>query len=249
MDAAKGELETSTLGSVESAHDVSANDLAMMDDDIWSQFFSTNLSDLIADDLDWTLLAADRGHEDGSLRFLESFTRNTGFLDSFDCLTVEERTLAYTAFTTKLAASVMPGDDLLIKSHAIVTLIKETVETKPRNNPVTLTWTPVLETLCMDFFSPYKIRLWLELYFAIWHPNVNYMHRPTFAPRSSKPSLIGAMCIIGALVSPIESDRDSARVWMNSVEEMVFRDDDVCYDGERSTSFPSAQRLQAVQAM
>lgn len=102
--------------------------------------------------------------------------------------------------------------------------------------------------MCVDFFSPQNIRLWLDLYWAIWHPNVNFMHRPTFEIERSKPCLLSAMCIVGALVSPNESDQASARLWMNSVEEVVFRDDDVCY-AQQNRSFPSSGRLQAMQAM
>ena len=228
--------------------DASTAWIPLADDDLWSQFLDTSLPDLIADDLDWSLLTKGSESEKPSLGFLESFTRNTGFLDSFDCLTFEERMVAYNTFITQ----PMPesrADDLLLKSHEIVSLVRETVETKPRNNPVLFDWSPALETLCMDFFSPKHICLWLELYWAIWHPNVNYMHRATFNGKTSKASLVAAMCTIGALVSPNENDRDSARVWMNCVEEVVFRDDDVCYDGERSVLFPTFDRLQAIQSM
>ena len=223
--------------------------LGNMDDEAWSLFLNTSLPDIITDDFDWMMLAAGCGAEERSLRFLESFTRNTGFVHSFDCLTLEERTLAYTTFLSRLAISETPDDGLLLKCHEIVRLIRETVEVKPRNNPITLNWSTILEDDCMKFFSPQQIRLWLEMYWAIWHPNVNFMHRPTFNPRSMKPPLVAAMCVIGALVSPNQADQDSARLWMNSVEEMVFRDDDVCYNGERSSSFPTAGRLQALQAM
>jgi hypothetical protein len=225
------------------------SELGMLDDETWSLFLNTSLPDFNAEDFDWTLLTSGDQTEEHSLRFLESFTRNTGFLDSFDCLTTEERIAAYTTFTTRKSATLVVGDDLRLKSHEIVTLIKEAIDVKPRNNPVKLTWSQVLETVCMDFFSPQHIRLWLELYWAIWHPNVNYMHRPTFDARTSKASLLAAMCIIGALVSPSESDRQSARLWMDSVEEMVFRDDEVTYDGKRSREFPTLERLQAMQAM
>ena len=226
-----------------------ASALEIMDDEAWSNFLSTNLPDIIADDFDWTMLSAGLEKEEQPLRFLESFTRNTGFVHSFDCLTPHERNLAYTTFKSRPTVTEILGNELLLKSHELVTLVRETVEVKPRNNPVALNWSPVLEEMCLDFFSPQKLRLWLELYWAIWHPNVNFMHRPTFDVRSAKSSLVATMCIIGALVSPCHSDQESGRLWMNSVEEMVFRDDDVCYDGGRSRSFPTAGRLQALQAM
>lgn len=228
--------------------DVSANWITMADEDLWSKLLDISWRDLIVDDLDWSMLMADTERERLTLRFLESFTRNTGFLDSFDCLTFEERIGAYNTYISRSTRDV-PADNLLPKSQEIITLIRETVRVKQRNSPVSLEWDSGLEALCIDFFSPQHIRLRLELYWAIWHPNVNYMHRPTFDASTSKPSLVAAMAIIGALVSPDETDRDNARIWMNCVEEMVFQDDDVCYDGERSPFFPTIQRLQAMQSM
>ena len=248
-DPAVTEQELPLVTEPSASTDSFPNGLGLLEDETWSLFLNTSLPDFTAEDFDWTLLASGYQAEQHSLRFLESFTRNTGFLDSFDCLTAEERTTAYTVFTERLCATMIAGDDLSLKSHEIVTLLKEAVEIKPRNNPVKLTWSQVLEILCMEFFSPPKIRLWLDLYWAIWHPNVNYMHRPTFDARTSKASLLAAMCIIGALVSPNELDRESAQLWRDSVEEMVFRDDEVTYDGQYSNTFPTLERLQAIQAM
>lgn len=124
--------------SVDAASEI--GDLGLMDDDLWSKFFSKNLSELMADDLDWTSLATERKHEERSLRFLESFTRNTGFLDSFDCLTPADRIMAYETFTSRAAPSKSTDYGLRAKSFEIVSLIQEAIEVKPRNNPITLTW-------------------------------------------------------------------------------------------------------------
>ena len=220
----------------------------MVDDDLWSQFLSTALSEYSVEHLDADMRIPERPLEQGSLGFLESFTSNTGLLNSFDCLTHDERSTAYAAFLER-SVLALPGTDLMLKSHEIVMSIKDVVQTKPRNSPIALTWSPSLEAVCVNFFSPRNIYLWLELYWAIWHPNVNYMHRPTFDVACCKAALLVAMSIMGALVSPEGSDRERARLWMNCVEEMVFQDDDVCCNAQRSSDSPASGRVQAMQAM
>jgi hypothetical protein len=88
-------------------------------------------------------------------------------------------------------------DRLILITHQILVLVKEVVTVKPRNSAVELAWSPVLEKMCIQFFSPVNLRRFLELYWAIWHPNVNFMHQPTFDPASSKPVLIASMAVIG----------------------------------------------------
>ena len=248
-----------------------AESLAALSSQGLYDYLGANLHDFMADELGWPKEILSSGQEAISLRFLESFTRNVGFNSSFDCGTNAQRSLARSTFASRLeveqslqhpalpqlgsiseiqSASYGRGS-LALKSHEIVSLVKEVVQVKPRNSAVALSWTPVLERICMDFFSPQHLRLYIELYWAIWHPNVNFMHRPTFDPRKAKAVLVAAMCIIGACVSSDASDNENAKVWFSCVEEMVFRDDDFCYDDEReedARTFPSDSRIQSVQA-
>lgn len=88
-------------------------------------------------------------------------------------------------------------DPLMIKVHQIIVLVKEVVTTKPRNSVVTVDWSPSLEHKCLEFFSPMNVRKFLELYWTIWHSNVNLVHRPTFDPATASPTLLAAMAVMG----------------------------------------------------
>ena len=88
-------------------------------------------------------------------------------------------------------------DPLSLKTHQILRLIKDIVTVKPRNSSVTLDWSPGLQESCLHFFSPTNLRKYLGLYWAIWHPNVNFVHRPTFDPETAKPAVVATMAVIG----------------------------------------------------
>lgn len=92
------------------------------------------------------------------------------------------------------------NDPLSLKTHEILLLIEEVVTIKPRNSSVTLDWSSALKDACLQFFSPTNIRRFLGLYWAIWHPNVNFVHRPTFDMLAAKPTLLAAMALIGELI-------------------------------------------------
>jgi hypothetical protein len=111
--------------------------------------------------------------------------------------TMERLDSASTLDSTSLTRHLSSYDPLTIKTHQIFILVKEVVTVKPRNSAVTLGWSPVLEQMCLRFFSPTNIRKFLELYWAVWHPNVNFVHRPTFNPVSSKSILLASMALIG----------------------------------------------------
>lgn len=93
------------------------------------------------------------------------------------------------------------GDPLSLKTHEILLLIEEVVTIKPRNSAVTLDWSASLKNSCLQFFSPSNLRRFLGMYWAIWHPNVNFVHRPTFDPVSAKPALVAAMALMGRPLS------------------------------------------------
>ncbi|GAD95994.1 hypothetical protein PVAR5_4643 [Paecilomyces variotii No. 5] len=132
-------------------------------------------------------------------------------------------------------SQVWLDNPLSLKTHEILLLVKAVVEVKPRNSSVHLNWSPALEKECLQFFSPPKLCKFLGLYWAIWHPNVNFVHRPTFDPMSAKPTLLAAMALIGASVSPSQTDNENARVWFDCVEEIVFTDEDFNSDLMYST--------------
>lgn len=162
-----------------------------------------------------------------SLHFLDRFTSCTGFVETFDCGTQEQREQVVTKVELEVAyeqhqpelpretsigidiGSTLPQqwllDPLSLKTHQILLLVKEIVTLKPRNSVVTLEWTPATEEACLKFFSPTNLRRFLELYWAIWHPNVNFVHRPTFNPVSASSTLLAAMAMIGRIFPPFPS--------------------------------------------
>ncbi|KAK4117941.1 hypothetical protein N657DRAFT_685618 [Parathielavia appendiculata] len=123
-------------------------------------------------------------------------------------------------------------DPVVIKLQQVVLLVKKVVTTKPHDRTITINWSAALEHRCRQFFSPPRFAKFIELYWSVWHPNVNILHRPTFDTASSKPILLAAMALIGSCVSPDPVDIEDARMWFNCVEEMVFTDDDFCRDIE-----------------
>lgn len=156
-----------------------------------------------------------------TFHFLDNFTRKSGLVDSFDCGTLEQRVHVETSHrsveghvtrTTELVEIVhLNGsfmnppraqpldlhDPLIIQTHRILLDIKEVVTVKPRNSVVELEWSTVLEQSCIQFFSPHNLRKYLALFWHIWHPNVNFVHRPTFDPATSKSILVACMALIG----------------------------------------------------
>ncbi|EXJ69403.1 uncharacterized protein A1O5_07439 [Cladophialophora psammophila CBS 110553] len=106
----------------------------------------------------------------------------------------------------------------------IVSRIKEVVMVKPRNSIVNLNWASHVEDACLEFFSPTNISRFLNLFWAGWYPNWPVIHKPTFALPTTMDILIAAMVVIGACLSPDQSEVDHARVWFNAIEEIVFTD-------------------------
>ncbi|KAF5597360.1 C2H2 transcription factor [Fusarium pseudoanthophilum] len=211
-----------------------------------------------------------------TFHFLDNFTRKSGLVDSFDCGTFEQRTeveawhrsgeghVIQTAelqeplyLNSSLRDIPRPQpldlhDPLIIQTHQILLDIKEVVTVKPRNSVVELEWSTILEQTCIQFFSPRNLRKYLALFWHIWHPNVNFVHRPTFDPVTSKSILVACMALIGASVSPNKTDNEHAKIWFNCVEEIVFTDDDFCNDplnNQDTLLLSPIQNISKIQAL
>ncbi|KAL4964993.1 FTFMHR domain-containing protein [Aspergillus stella-maris] len=104
------------------------------------------------------------------------------------------------------------------QSHSIVSQIKSVSQ----NSPITPPWTSHLEKTCNLFFSPRNIVRFVEIYWTAWHPHYPVIHKPTFSISTTPVHLLASMCIMGALFSPNENDKISARIWLNGVEELIF---------------------------
>lgn len=153
-----------------------------------------------------------------SFQFLDKMTSSTGLAYSFDCGTPEQREHVLSmvlrgvesenetsqesqsdAPFTEIEALNWLDDPISLKTHQIMLLVKDIVTVKPRNSAVTLDWSPSLQQTCLQFFSPANLRKFLGLYWAIWHPNVNFVHRPSFDPASAKPAALATMTLLGTL--------------------------------------------------
>ena len=151
-------------------------------------------------------------------KFLYNFTSRTGLSSTFDCGSLAQRQHVLALLSEKhyiaqetvfsLAENTINDaenttswlfDPLVMKIHDIVVRLKEIVINKPRNSSIDLSWTPISEQQCLAFFSPSNIRGFLASYWAVWHPNVNFVHKPTFDPTNSKSCLLAAMVVIGML--------------------------------------------------
>lgn len=113
-----------------------------------------------------------------------------------------------------------------IRSHEILVGIKQTV-TSRRSSPVSniVCWSKFLETACSEFFGPENLLRFLSYYWALWYPNWPTIHRPSCDPASIPFRLLASMALIGASLSTQTTDRESAKLWFDIVEEMVFSDE------------------------
>ncbi|KAL6705436.1 hypothetical protein ACN47E_006701 [Coniothyrium glycines] len=185
--------------------------------------------------------------------FLEKFTRAKGFVRSFECGSDERRmsvtvpakiteslfscmnvdptsywmdlTQAVLGFGEEEVADDASIETSMLQTHQIVTQIREAVMDGGRHSLAGFTWSSSLETICFEFFHPSKIQKYLTLFWYCWYPNWPVIHRPSFQGRFADSTLIAAMAILGACLSPEERELVTAKLWLNVVEEIVFGHD------------------------
>ncbi|KAF5616784.1 C2H2 transcription factor [Fusarium tjaetaba] len=209
-----------------------------------------------------------------SFDFLSIFTNKTELIHSFDCGSHRDRLKVVSEFSrnepeaaehqspdntidsNSLVSAVnqnqITQEPLTLRTYEILLQMKSAFDSKPKNSCITQEWSFVMEQQCLEFFSPKRIRKYLALYWEIWHPNINFIHRPTFDPMSCKLGLMAAMLVIGASVSPNPSDLDQAKQWYSPVEEIVFTDQEFLKDrNAEDNTIPLAYNssLSEIQAM
>ncbi|RSL83513.1 hypothetical protein CEP51_004468 [Fusarium floridanum] len=189
----------------------------------------------------------------GSFDFLYTFTSLTGIVQSFDCGTLSQRTQTVTEFlqdeAARQAKTALFNDPLITMTRKIVAEIHDLSTSNVRRSAAMKDYSSTTEQSCLQFFSPLHLRKFLALFWNIWHPNCPYIHRQTFDPTTAKPSLVAAMVITGACVSPEPTDNELARTWFNSVEEMVFSDDAFCDDAPYCPLVNPVQGIDKIQAL
>ncbi|KAE8366593.1 hypothetical protein BDV27DRAFT_170620 [Aspergillus caelatus] len=84
------------------------------------------------------------------------------------------------------------------------------------------TWSPQVEKDCIRFFSPNNVERFIRIYWTAWHPHYPVIHKPTFSIASAPAHLTAAMAVMGACFSQSPNDNHNVKLWLNSVEEMVF---------------------------
>ncbi|KAI9036513.1 transcription factor domain-containing protein [Aspergillus affinis] len=114
------------------------------------------------------------------------------------------------------------SDPLLPINEEIVQILRSVISTKQNTHIIKIDWTPAVQETCSSFFAPQNIRRFLEYFWSLWYPSCPIVHRPLFDLDTAHPTLICVMVIIGACLSPRDNDGRNARMWMDSVEELVF---------------------------
>lgn len=114
---------------------------------------------------------------------------------------------------------------LSTKCYQIINEIRQAVINKNQDSIITISWTDSLNALSYEFFHPVKVERFLALFWSCWHPNWPVVHRPTFDPVTSQLGLLMAVLLIGACLSTDQRDRAIASIWLNTVEEIVFRNE------------------------
>lgn len=145
-----------------------------------------------------------------NLNFLDNFTKQNGLINSFDCgdLKMRQDALVSAMAHAELVVASSPtvSDEAQTPStiasvcEEIVSLIEEVAIIKPRNSAVDVVWSDQMRKACSQFFNPLRLLQNIQLYWLVWHPNVNIIHHATFNITSSKVVLIAAMSVIGTLI-------------------------------------------------
>ncbi|GFG07768.1 hypothetical protein IFM61392_05026 [Aspergillus lentulus] len=132
------------------------------------------------------------------------------------------------------------GDIPVHKADEITEHLRRTITTKSDKTIIKLDWSPAVQQSCSDFFSASNMRRFLEYFWSLWYPNCPIVHRPSFDLETARTALLCVMLIIGACLSPHEGDAQAAKMWLDSVEEMVFNDEAFM---EKETSDTSSGQL------
>lgn len=149
--------------------------------------------------------------DDFDLTFLDNFTKQTGLVNSFDCGPLSLR-LECLAFATSASSVFNDSEDsthLIRKCQEIINLIQEVASVRYRNSSVDIVWSVTISKNCQRFFTPQNVRKYIYLYWSIWHPNVNILHKPTMDLACIKPGLLAAIAIMGmyAYVMSLHTER------------------------------------------
>ncbi|KAF4337266.1 hypothetical protein FBEOM_8855 [Fusarium beomiforme] len=153
-----------------------------------------------------------------SLPFLKRFTESSSIVDGFDCGTLDQR--------RKLNEPLDDPQDqaLIVKTSEIVSLIRRTTTRTQQRLDCNMSWSPVMEKACLDFFSPGNLCRYLRLFWSGWYPNSPIIHKPSFNLEAEPAGLVASLAVLGACLSPEPDDCVRAMAWLTPVEDAVFND-------------------------
>jgi hypothetical protein len=75
----------------------------------------------------------------------------------------------------------------------------------------------------VEFFNPFNLETFLQLYWSRWSFNCPIIHKPSFDLTKVPTIMVFVIILIGALMSPNPEDSLNARMWLDIAEEAVFR--------------------------
>ncbi|KAJ5089197.1 hypothetical protein N7532_007881 [Penicillium argentinense] len=189
------------------------------------------------------------------LEFMAYFTSTQGMRTFSDQESFRRRQkMAHDAHEAKYALTQnggLDGSDIPdLKCQELIGDIRDIVSNKRNDDVITLEWTASTEQMCRGFFTASKTRRFLDYFWSLWYPHCPIVHKPLFDASSASPALLCVMLIIGACLSPDESDRSTARKWLDCVEELIFRHSYFRSDRELSPEQrrPRKEIVQCIQA-
>ena len=115
---------------------------------------------------------------------------------------------------------------------------------------INLKWSLSTQSNCLEFFSPPRIRRFLDYFWSRWSPHHPIVHKPLFDACTASTPLLCVMVIIGACLSPRKNDGNIAKIWLDSAEELVFnqpllRGD---YETSRKAADHEKEKIQCIQS-
>ncbi|KAL3487398.1 hypothetical protein BJX62DRAFT_228098 [Aspergillus germanicus] len=212
----------------------------------------------------------------GRFQFLDKFTSVTGFIRDLAAVVTElvladkgpdmPISLDFLPLSLPSVESTplltgMPGrpsidthwfsDPLAALTNKLVYALKEVASNPGHGLSVNLAWSPFIEKVCLQFFSPPNVRRYLAYFWSFWYPNCPIIHKPTFDVYDTPCTLLLSMTLIGASFAPEEGTHRNAKLWFDSAEELIFADEH--FHGAVSTGDRTADdftiRRDAVKAL
>ncbi|KAE8373610.1 hypothetical protein BDV26DRAFT_62176 [Aspergillus bertholletiae] len=134
---------------------------------------------------------------------------------------------------------VFESSDLLyLRTQEIIHGLQALIARKEDKSIIELDWSPSVQDSCRTLFAPHNIRRFLGYFWSLWYPNCPIVHRPSFDPQRAPLTLLCVMVIIGACLSPHDGDGSLARMWLDTVEELVFSNEIFQEKSTMTTTLP-----------